>query len=189
MLQDKLRGRKTVVLHVSAATQVMHIEPVLVELASRASSQTLSFYVLTNPVEVPAVRTWVTGLLPGVTVSPDLASRFLLFCDFMLSVDQGMIYPHLGCRVRACCFHGQPSKGNVYQRFNHRQINTLFLYGPLMRDAYLQEKESNPHWAKIDLHEVGQPLSDGLLNHLHDSPLFTLRHSSIAPRSQLTVPR
>ena len=75
-------------------------------------------------------------------------------------IDQGAVFPWFGCRTRACSFHGQPSKGNVYQRFNFRQIDTLFMYGPLMRDYYLRNKAANPQWPDITLLEVGQPLTD-----------------------------
>lgn len=165
MLGRRLSGRKNLVFHVGAATQLMHVEDVIKELASRMRRSRLSIRVFTKPGEMAAAATKARAMHPRISVHDDRASRFLLFCDLYSTVDQGEGYPLFGCRIRACSFHGQPSKGNVYQRFNYRQINTLFFYGPLMRDHYLDTRRSHPEWPPIGIHEVGQPLSDRHFNH------------------------
>lgn len=164
MLLDKMRGRKTIAFNVNAATQLMHIEPVFLELQRRNSHQQYSFYILTRKAEMPIIKNRMDSLEYAPRIGSVQAARLLLFCDFFLSVDQGMVFPLRGCKIRACSFHGQPSKGNVFQRFNYRQINTLFFYGPLMRGNYLNHKKDNPHWPSIDCYDVGQPLSDPLFN-------------------------
>lgn len=186
MLLAKLHGRKPIVFHFNSATQFIHLEPVIVQLRDHGTLNRLSFFILTRKHEIDAMKERLAAIgLSSVPVRSEFSSRFLFFCDFLLSVDQGMIYPYVGCRIRACSFHGQPSKGNTYQFFNYRQINTLFFYGPLMRDYYLKTKKSNPSWPNIACYEVGQPLSDRLFNDLPDklsarrrlgleAPLFTV---------------
>jgi hypothetical protein len=168
MLIDKWHGKKTLVFHVNASTQLMHITSVLREFTGRKRERRMAVYMLTSCSDVIAVRSKLNAIVPGMSVHPQYAVRFLLLCDFLLTVDQGMIFPFFGCKTRACCFHGQPSKGNSYKMYNYRQINGLFFYGPLMRDHYLHTKESHPQWPTIDFHEVGQPLSDHRLNHRQD---------------------
>lgn len=175
MLLEKTRGKKSVVLHVGAATQLMHIEPVVRELIARRGSRKMRIFVLTSESEVAAVKATLVLSAPGIAVGVEAAARFLVFCDLMMSVDQGTIYPFLGCKIRACSFHGQPSKGNVYQRFNYRQINALFFYGPLMREHYLRAKMSHPNWPTIPCYEVGQPLSDRLFSDRQDKARARLR--------------
>ena len=160
----KVAGRKTFVLRIGAASQLMHVESVLEILLSRPITSQISFFVLIPADEVDAVLTHLERLPARITSGSVRAERLLVACDFMLSVDQGAKFPWVGCKIRACSFHGQPSKGNVYQRFNYRQINTLFLYGPLMRNYYLRTKADHPEWPDIQLLEVGQPTTDRLVN-------------------------
>lgn len=167
MFMDRLKGRKVIVMHAGAATQLMHLAPVLEELLKRNSVARLSIFFLTAISETEEVEGYLAELDPGIPVRSEQAARFILFSDMFLTVDQGMIFPYFGCETRACCFHGQPSKGNVYQRFNYRQINTLFFYGPLMRDHYLEARAGNPNWPVIECHNVGQPLSDARLSNRH----------------------
>lgn len=164
MLAAKAAGRATLVIQVGSASQLMHVEPVLETLLARPSADRVALWVLTSPEEAVAVRTRLARLSPAIAVDSHRAARLLVACDFMLALDQGSMFPWFGCRTNACSFHGQPSKGNVYQRFNHRQIDTLFLYGPLMRDYYLRTKAENPQWPDITLLEVGQPLTDRRFN-------------------------
>ena len=164
MMAAKAGGCPTLAVHVGAATQLMHVEPVIEELLSRPSADRIAFWVLTSTAEYEAVRVRLDHLPASIGIGSQRAARLLVACDFMLSVDQGSIYPWIGCKIRACSFHGQPSKGNVYQRFNFRQINTLFFYGPLMRDYYLRTKEVHPEWPEARLLEVGQPLTDRRVN-------------------------
>src|SRR5690606_27679334 len=110
-----LKGRAVVVMHAGAATQLMHIEPVLEELLKRNSAGRISIYMLTGIPEIEAVKASLAILDPGIPVRSEQSARFVFFCDMLLTVDQGMIFPYFGCKYRACCFHGQPSKGNVYQ--------------------------------------------------------------------------
>lgn len=160
MLRAKLAGRKTLVVQVSSASQLMHIDAVLKNLLERPASKHCSIWILTKAAEASKIRTLV-ALWPGqVGIGMERASRLLISCDFMLAVDQGALFPYFGCPIRACSFHGQPSKGNTYQFFNYRQINTLFVYGPMMRDYYLRTKANHPEWPKVMLLEVGQPLAD-----------------------------
>ncbi|MDY0168394.1 MAG: CDP-glycerol glycerophosphotransferase family protein [Thermoguttaceae bacterium] len=168
MLSAKLRGKKTLTLRFNAATQFMHLAPVIAKLRDHGALDRISLSILTNPAEIPAMHRKLAGLGLAAPVHSDRCSRFLLFCDGVLSVDQGVVYPYLGCRMRACSFHGQPSKGNTYHSFNYRQINTLFFYGPLMRDYYLEAKKANPSWPDIACYDVGQPLSDRLFNERPD---------------------
>ncbi|CAK0757127.1 hypothetical protein CCP3SC1AL1_2350004 [Gammaproteobacteria bacterium] len=162
MLFDRLKGYRVVVFHVSAASQIVHIEPVLSELCARESRKHISLFVLTRHEEIARMESFIDVSL--FRIRAEEASRFLFFCNFFLSVDQGMVFPYFGCKTRACCFHGQPSKGNTYQIFNYRKINALFFYGPLMRDYYLYARRTNTHWPTIKFYEVGQPLSDSKIN-------------------------
>lgn len=168
MAMDKLRGDKTIVLHIGAATQFMHIGPVIAELQKRATGDRLSFYIFAPDAELPKIRERLEKLGLDARCGSAQSVRFLIFCNLFLCVDQGMTFPYFGCKIRACSFHGQPSKGNVFQRFNFMQINTLFFYGPLMRDNYLAHKKNNPNWPDIDCYDVGQPLSDPFFNSVPD---------------------
>lgn len=161
MLIAKIMGKKTFVLH-CAATQFMHIESVVRELFVSSGIKRIRIFFLTSPADITALRTQIEPIAQSPLVRSELAARFLLFCDFLLSVNQGMIFPYIGCKIRACCFHGQPSKGNVYEYFNYKRLNTLFFYGPLMRNHYLEHKERHPNWPEVDYNEVGQPKSDAL---------------------------
>lgn len=164
MLIGKLTGKKTLVFHFCATTQLMHLEPVIKELSASPNFNRIRIYFLTTPAEIASLRMPIELIIPGALVHSVFAARFLLFCDCLLSVDLGMQYPRVGCRVRACSTHGQPSKGNTYKCFNYTQINTFFFYGPLMRDYYLEHKKNHPSWPKADCYDVGQPLSDSLFN-------------------------
>jgi hypothetical protein len=161
MLMAKAAGKKTIAIQ-CADTQFMHLKPVVEELARSAKFKQLSVYFLTNPASIAALHEQTKAVVPSAVLGSHFAARFLLFCDCYLAVEQGTSFPYFGCKIRACSFHGQPSKGNVYSRFKHKQINALFFYGPLMRDYYLKTRKLNPHWPKITWYEVGQPLSDKL---------------------------
>lgn len=164
MLAERLRGRKSLVFQINAATQFMHIEPVLKELVRRGWCEKAAIWVLTASGEMPGVGLLARSLAGDIRVASRRAARLLMFCDCVISVDQGAMFPRIGCPVRACCFHGQPSKGNTYSAFNYAQINTLFFYGPLMRDYYLRSRSAHPEWPQVRYHEVGQPLSDRRVN-------------------------
>jgi hypothetical protein len=159
----RLRKQRTFALHLNTASQYPHVESLLAALMNRRE-QSSPLLLLVNFSEIRSLRTQLGALSRCVYIIPASAARFLLFCDFFLSVDQGATYPWFGCKIRACMFHGQPSKGNVYQRLNYKQINRLYFYGPMMRDYYLKTKQQYPHWAAIPYFEVGQPLSDRFFN-------------------------
>ncbi len=168
MLKDKIYSRKTLVIHINAATQLMHVEPLLRELVSRESGRQLSLFMLTSAADIASMKPLLAEVAPRMSFGATQSARFLIFCDFLLTVDQGMVFPYVGCKTRACCFHGQPSKGNTYQYFSFKQINALFFYGPLMRDHYLRAKKEHPGWPDVPYYEVGQPLSDHRINHRLD---------------------
>ncbi len=165
MLLAKLQGKKNVVLH-CAPTQFIHLEPVVSALLDHALSDRIRLYFVTR--EPSVLRKGLEGVAPKVGVYSQRAIRFLAGCDFFLSVEQGCFFPWWPCAIRACSFHGQPSKANVYERFNYKQINTLFFYGPLMRDYYLEHARRNPHWPEVKWYEVGQPSTDTLFGNQID---------------------
>lgn len=165
MLSDRIAGRRVLVIHLNAASQWYHLVGVVQRLLeSKQSSEAFGLYLLTARSECYQLDQ--LSVLVGVKhkARPEQSARLLLFCDMFLSVDQGMVFPFLGCQIRACSFHGQPSKANVYQRFNYRQINALFFYGPLMKDHYYETKAKEPDWPLIRTFDVGQPLSDHRIN-------------------------
>jgi hypothetical protein len=178
MLLDRVRGRSNLVFHVNALSQFMHIEPLFRELKQR-QPQSISVYLLAPAAEIKGLELRVASSPFPVILGLDKASRLLLFCDFFLTVDQGAPFPLVGCRTRACCFHGQPSKANTYQGYNYRQINTLFFYGPLMRNNYFRAKAQAPHWPDVKTHDVGQPLSDRLF-HGHENKAEARRRLGLA---------
>ncbi|MBN1851630.1 MAG: CDP-glycerol glycerophosphotransferase family protein [Pirellulales bacterium] len=185
MLWAKLRGRGTLVFNFNSVTQLPHLEPVIIKLRDHANSKRLSFFILTAPSDIAEMKRKLANIRLYTPVFSIYSSRLLLLCDFFLSVDQCTIYPFLGCRIRACSFHGQPSKGNTYPRFNYKRINTLFFYGPLMRDHYMETKQTEPAWPDIDCYDIGQPLSDRLFNNRLDK--VTARHRLAIETDRFTV--
>lgn len=179
MFRARISGRKNLIFH-CGANQLGHLEPLLRALAAHPAFQRVQIGFLTRFGEVELIETALASLGSRIHAYPQSAVRFLLFADFALSVEQGMLFPFLGCRIRACSYHGQPSKANVYSRFNYKQINHLFFYGPLMRDHYLDHRRHNPHWPEIEYHEVGQPLTDRL---------FTARPGKAEARGSLGLER
>ena len=153
MLISRIAGKKNLVIQIGAVAQLMHVEPVLRKIISRGCDKNISFYILTVTTEIEATQKYIKDLHRSIDVGSVRSERLLVFCDFMLSVDQGAVFPLIGCKTRACSFHGQPSKGNTYETFNYKRINALFLYGPLMRDYYLRTKASHPEWPEIKLFE------------------------------------
>ena len=96
----------------------------------------------------------------------------MIFWDLVLTVVQSAHLPKFGGGTRICSFHGQPSKGNVYSHFRYKDIDGLFLYGEMMKEYYLEEKEKHSQWREIDLYEVGQPKSDALFTNKTDKTLL-----------------
>jgi len=165
LLSAKLRRKKTIVFHCSY-TQISHIKPIIEFLFNSPQNDSFFISILCPPSELRINRN--NRLIKKIFIFSEYASRFLLFCDMMISVDQGMIYPWIKCKYQICLFHGQPSKGNPYQYFNPYGPNILIFYGPLMRDYYLKEKSLHPEWPEIQYLEIGQPLSDRLFNNFPD---------------------
>lgn len=159
MLLTKFAGKKSIVLH-CAPTQFIHLESLVSALMAHPASDRIRVYFVTR--EPAVLKRYIEFIAPRAGVYSQRAIRFLVGCDLLLSVEQGCLFPWWSCPIRACSFHGQPSKANVYERFNYRQINTLFFYGPLMRDYYIEHARRNPHWPEIQWYEVGQPLTDKL---------------------------
>lgn len=159
ILRAKIIGKRNIVLH-CAPTQFAHLEPLVSAMLAHPASDRIQIHFVTR--EPAVLKKYIETVAPRPGVYNQRAIRFLVGCDLFLSVEQGCLFPWWPCPIRACSFHGQPSKANVYERFNYRQINTLFFYGPLMRDYYIEHARRNPHWPEVQWHEVGQPLTDKL---------------------------
>jgi hypothetical protein len=170
--------RRVVAFHLNTASQFGHIESILITLA-REHRETLLPLLITDPSEIAPLSRVVRSLDVSSRIFPTRVTRYLIFVDVFISVDQGAHFPLSQDTKKVCMFHGQPSKGNVYQRFNFHQINYLLLYGPLMKEYYLEQKAMNPHWPPIHTFDIGQPSSD---------LMFNGRLDKLSARSSLGLP-
>ncbi len=175
----RLRTRRAIAFHLNTASQYPHVESLLTALANRQDFSS-PIILLISISEMRSIRSRLGPLSDDLYIIPDSAARFLVSCYFFLSVDQGATYPWFGCKFRACMFHGQPSKGNVYQRLNYKKINRLYFYGPMMREYYLKTRKEYPQWPEIPYFEVGQPLSDRLF-HSRESKEDSRKRLGLAP--------
>lgn len=162
MLVDKIHGKKTMIFSFVADVHFFHLEPIIKIFRDQGYFEKYGIYIITDTNAILSIRKKMLLINVNAVVLSALSVRFLLFCDFMLTLWQGQIFPYIGCKIRACSFHGQPSKGNTYSAFNYKQINTLFFYGPLMRTYYFKKKKENLNWPNISCYDVGQPISDRL---------------------------
>lgn len=162
---SKLMRKKTIVFH-CALTHFSHIKSIIERLCIDHLRHRYNIIILCPHKEIQSIKK--KKFDKKIRYYSEYASRFVLFCDMILSIDQGMIYPWRKCKYQICLFHGQPSKGNSYIFFNPKGPNLLIFYGPLMRDYFLKEKLLHPEWPSIQYLEIGQPLSDMLFNDLPD---------------------
>ena len=141
------------------ATQGPHILPLVEEFAR---NKDVVCVVLAPPKEIQPTQ----ELFPNTLVSSINSTWFVLFWDVVIAVDQGMRLPFFSLLAgqRICMFHGQPSKGNTYLKFNHQQFDHLFFYGESMKNKFLREQQDHPEWQGLELHDIGQPKSDALVN-------------------------
>ena len=156
-LIQRARGKRVLIFQLHGATQLTHIESLL---AAFSGDSRVVCYVLSPPKEIERTR--------SATVCPVRSyntSLFLIFWDAVIAVDQGMrlplVNPFNGHRI--CMFHGQPSKGNSYHKFNARIFDDLFFYGDMMKQKFLEARPSHPDWQHLAIHDVGQPKSDKLI--------------------------
>lgn len=158
-LSYSLQGKKVLLFQLFGATQGPHILSLLDEFSE---NKNVVCVVLTPPKEIQPTR----DLMPNTLVSSIDSTWFVLFWDSIIAVDQGMRLPFISFLAgqRICMFHGQPSKGNTYLKFNHRQFDHLFFYGETMQQKFLRERQDHPEWQNLELHEIGQPKSDALVN-------------------------
>lgn len=165
MFSRRMASSKVVVFQMHAANQLPHTQTVLRELSRVDSASRIACYILVHPTELTDTRAALQEGSIDAVVSSYYASPFLLFWDVVVTLDQRMHLPLLNVAggLRICMFHGQPTKGNVYSGFNYEQLDGLFLYGPLMRDYYLVQKELHPEWPALRTWEVGQPKTDALV--------------------------
>ena len=164
LIVARRKQKKVCVFMLQFSNQCDHIGSVISELSSPSYESRVLPVILVYPTEIERMKARLDELGLEVTVSSYYSATFLFAWDIVIGIDQRMRYPvvSLFSGTRICMFHGQPSKGNVYSGFNHKQIDGLFFYGPLMREYFEVNKEENEHWAKITTWNVGQPKSDNL---------------------------
>lgn len=167
LIWAKFSGKKTVLFQ-CAETQFYHVQPVIDQLLLLPNKNIIHIAVLCDAKEKRTFDNYLSKEYPSLSAYSKLASRFVLFCDMIISVNQGMVYPLIRARFQICMFHGQPSKGNPYKAYNPKGPNIMFFYGPLMRDYYFKEKTRNPSWPEVRYFEIGQPISDKLFNNFPD---------------------
>lgn len=170
--------QKVVAFHISTASQFCHIETICLAL-SLEYRNSITLVLLTDRAEICALRCVLDNLNIKALVSSVRATRALIFLDILISVDQGAQFPLVRRTRNVCMFHGQPSKGNVYQRYNYRQIQHLVFYGPLMKEHYFEQKAKRPEWPSVQTFDIGQPSSD---------KLFTERVEKSSARARLGLP-
>ena len=161
MLLNSLRGIKNLVLMVNSSTQIGHLEALLLELGD---TDDIQIVLLSVDADLTACRRILDSYEISIVVGSLKAARFLLFHHAVITVEQGNAMPLLGRKTRICSFHGQPSKGDMFPRFNFSQIDMVFLYGEYMRQEYDDFRASSGDLPSPELFEIGQPKTDRLIN-------------------------
>ncbi len=155
-----LKDKKVIVCVFNSESQFMHLESVVKRLQC-IEGENLAFVFLVNPPSISVLDDYVKKHGISGFVGSLFSSKFLIFWSLVLTVTQSAHLPKLGKGKKICTFHGQPSKGNVYNSdFKYNDINALFFYGPMMKECYFEEKKKHPYWKDIDTYEIGQPKTD-----------------------------
>lgn len=161
-------GKKIIVCLLNTASQFMHIESVFSQL-QRQTDLELDFLFLVNPSSIETLNGLLAQKGLKGLVGSLYATKFLLYWDLLITVEQSAQLPFFHCGKTICIYHGQPSKGNVYSNFNYKDIDILFFYGPMMEQYYLEQKALHPQWPEIKTYRIGQPRSDPLFSETADA--------------------
>jgi hypothetical protein len=175
----RIQEEKTVIVCIfNTDSQFMHLSSVIIALQN-SKDLDIEFIFLVNPGSIHSLKSLVHRKNITGTVGSIYATKFLLCWHLVLTVVQSAQLPFFKTGKTICIFHGQPSKGNVYEGFNYRSIDALFCYGPMMEEYYLEQKASHPEWPDIKTYRIGQPKTD---------PIFSDDTSRTQIRQELGVP-
>lgn len=156
-LFNLLVGTKTFIFQMHSLNQYFHVADLISRLNRRYDNKVYLLLPYSESVNINSFK--------GLPVYPYETTWTLVFYSVVYGLDQRMKYPVFRFRFskRVCGFHGQPTKGNAFIGVSSR-LDSVYLYGSLMKEAWLRDTRASKQLRAIETKEIGQCKTDKYFN-------------------------